>query len=226
METLTPAVYEIKTARSGKIIPVINGVHLHSSYNPIKEAQVFIERHAPALKVKNEVLVLGLGFAYHINEIVKVLLENHGDNFKVVVIEPSEDIYLRCIHEELLECKNVTVYTGTVASNYYTNRELTSFLLRRPMVIAHPASFNLYQNFFKSFLSYEAPKYLSQLIEQTNIIEIKEYLAQFSNTHTLDQVAELAFNQNSKLKELDFLLLAMREMTAKISKDESGQGDQ
>jgi hypothetical protein len=33
--------YEIKTSRNGLTVPVVNGIHLHSIYNPIKEAEAF-----------------------------------------------------------------------------------------------------------------------------------------------------------------------------------------
>ena len=35
---------EIKESKTGLPIPVVNGVHLHSSYNPTKEAESFVEK--------------------------------------------------------------------------------------------------------------------------------------------------------------------------------------
>ena len=37
--------YEIKTSRTEQKIPVVNGVHLHSIYNPFKEAEALIEQN-------------------------------------------------------------------------------------------------------------------------------------------------------------------------------------
>lgn len=225
MNTLQVRNYEIKNARNKEKIPVVNGVHLHSSYDPSKEAFNFVERHTETLKTKNEVLVLGLGFGYHVNEIIKILADTFGNNFSVVVIEPNNQIYQDCMKEELIKSNNVKTYTGTEAKDYYCQPELIKFLLRKPAVIAHPASFNLNQLFFKSFLSYESPRTISKLQQRISSPEIQEYLANYSPDATLDNVAELVFTQNAKLQELDFLLLAMKSMTSSIKKDNQQNGD-
>lgn len=225
MQTVNVRSYEIKNARNKEKIPVVNGVHLHSSYDPNKEAATFIERHTDTLKTKNEVLVLGLGFAYHVNEIARILAENHGKKFKIVVIEPNNETYQDCIKEGLLKTQNVIVYTGTEAKDFYAHQDLSQFLLRGPAVIAHPSSFNLYQQFFKSFLAYEAPKAIGKMNTSASPTEIQEYLASCPQESTLDQAAEVAFNKNIKLKELDFLLLALRGMTSRMSKENQRLGD-
>lgn len=225
MQTVNVRSYEVKSARNKEKIPVVNGVHLHSSYDPTKEAATFIERHADTLKTKSEVLVLGLGFAYHVNEIARVLGENHGKKFKVVVIEPNNETYQDCIQEGLLKSENVIVYTGTETKDFYSHQDLTQFLLRGPAVIAHPSSFNLYQPFFKSFLSYEAPKSIGKMNTRTSPPEIQEYLAGFVQDSTIDQAADITFNKNIKLKELDFLLLALRGMTSRMNKENQRSGD-
>jgi hypothetical protein len=225
MNSLHVRTYEIKTARNKEIIPVINGAHLHSSYDPSKEASMFIQRYAETLKTKNEVLVLGLGFAYHVNELSNLLTQLHGKNFSIVVIEPNNETYQDCVKEGLLKTENVTVYTGLDAKDFYIHDELIHFLLKKPAVIAHPASFNLYQAFFKSFLSYEAPKTIGQMSKRVVTPELQEYLSKFSKDATLDQVAEMAFSQNSKLKELDYLLLALHAMTSRSSKMNQEAGD-
>jgi hypothetical protein len=225
MQTLNVRSYEIKNARNKERIPVVNGVHLHSSYDPSKEAMSFVERHAETLQKKNEVLILGLGFGYHVNEIARILKEIHGKKFSIVVIEPNNEIYKDCIKEGLLNTDNVTIYTGAVAKDFYNHGELTQFLLRKPAVIAHPSSFNLYQAFFKSFLSYEAPKTFGKMNTSACPPEIKVYLSKFSADENLDQAADTTFQKNAKLEELDFLLLALRAMTSRLEKDNQRSGD-
>jgi hypothetical protein len=225
MNSLHVRTYEIKTARNKQVIPVINGAHLHSSYDPSREAALFIERYTETLKTKNEVLVLGLGFGYHVNELSSMLTQIYGKNFSIVVIEPNNETYKDCVKEGLLNSENVTVYTGLDAKDFYIHEELIHFLLKKPAVIAHPASFNLYQSFFKSFLSYESPKNIGQMSKRVVAPELQTYLSKFSKDATLDQVAEMAFNQNSKLKELDYLLLALRAMTSRSTKINQEMGD-
>jgi hypothetical protein len=219
MHSLQVRSYEIKNARNREKIPIINGVHLHSSYDPTKEAAASIEGHAETLKTKNEVLVLGLGFGYHVNEIARLLLETHGNDFRIIVIEPNNQTYQDCMENGFIKAANVVVYTGSSAKDYYNKQDLCHFLLRKPAVIAHPASFNLYQNFFKSFLSYEAPRLIGDMNSRITNQKILDYLSTFSPETTIDQIAETAFTQNTKLVELDFLLLAMKAMTTTKNKN-------
>ena len=52
--------YEIKHSRTEQKVPIVNGVHLHSIYNPDKEAESLLNAQIENLKNKNEVLILGL----------------------------------------------------------------------------------------------------------------------------------------------------------------------
>jgi hypothetical protein len=225
MNTINVCSYEIKNARNKEKIPVVNGVHLHSSYDPSKEAASFIEQHAEVLKTKNDVLVFGLGFGYHVNELARTLTSIHGKKYNIVVIEPNNETYQECMASGLLHSGNITVYTGTDPKDYYIHQDLTHFLLRKPAIIAHPPSFNLYQLFFKSFLSYEAPKTIGKMTKRLSSKEIEDYLSTFSPDATLNQAADMVFSQNALLKELDFLLLALRTMTSSIARDSSRMGD-
>lgn len=217
--------YEITISRSEEKVPVIDGIHLHSAYNPTKEAIAFAERYRTQLTTKKNVLILGLGFAYHVNEIAKILSSKFDEDYSIVVIEPNENIFQGCLNEHLLNLKNVIIYSGAEPENYYTKKELTRFLLGRPTVIAHPASFNFNQRFFKSFLAYESPRTIGEMLTNFNEGEVKNYLARFSSELNIDQASELTFNQNSNLGDLDFLLLALKAMTPTSSKEKNANGD-
>ncbi len=207
--------YEIKTSRTGKQIPVVNDVHLHSIYNPFKEAESLIENHLEALKTKNEVLILGLGFAYHVNEVIEKLSEFHGENFKVIVIEPNYKVYDDCINLNLLNKKNLLVYSGFNASELYSDLDLVHFLLRKPALIAHPASFNLYQLYFKAVLNFEAPRSIEEIAKIITTIEIKNYLNSFDPKANFSEVLYGSIPKKNNLAHIDFLALALAEMTKK-----------
>ena len=207
--------YEVKTSRTEQKVPVVNGVHLHSIYNPFKEAETLIESHLDSLKTKNEVLILGLGFAYHVNAIIEKLQEYHGNNFKVIVIEPNMQVYEDCCANDLLNKKNVLVYPGFASNELYSDLEFVHFLLRKPAMVSHPPSFNHYQNYFKTILTFEAPKTIGGIFEFVETNEIRLYLKRFKAEETLEDVL---FNQIPVKKSFDkddFLAMALVEMTRK-----------
>lgn len=212
--------YEIKNSRTEQKVPVVNGVHLHSIYNPFKEAQALIEKYADQLNQKNEVLILGLGFAYHVNEIINYMSQVHGDNFRIVIVEPNAQIYHDCLNLELLNKKNVLVYSGYLPQELYADIDLIHFLLRKPAVVPHPPSFNLYQEYFKEILTYEAPKRIPAIQDSLNVKEVKNYLAQLEDHDTMDTFLFQDLPKRSELKGMDFLCMALSEMT-KNAKDMS-----
>jgi hypothetical protein len=207
--------YEIKIARTEQPVPVINGVHLHSIYNPNKEADGLVAAQIENLQNKNEVLVLGLGFGYHVNAIIEKLTEFHGENFKVIVIEPNSKVYDDCIEKNLLNKKNLQIYAGFNANELYSDLDLVHLLLRKPAIIAHPASFNLYQLYFKQFLSFEAPKDIASIIGFVNSPVIKNYLSQFDGNVALENALFNELPQKKEFSETDFLAMALVEMTRK-----------
>lgn len=207
--------FDIKTSRTEQKVPVVNGVHLHSIYNPFKEAENLINANLEALKNKNEILILGLGFGYHVNYAIEKLTEMHGNDFKVVVIEPSSRVHEECLALDLLNKKNVLVYSGFTANELYSDLDLIHFLLRKPAMIAHPASFNLYQLYFKNFLTFEAPTKIEEISKFTEVDEVKKYLKQFDASSTFEESFYNVLPKKSEFSEMDFLAMALVEMTKK-----------
>jgi hypothetical protein len=221
--------YEVKISRNEEKIPVVNGVHLHSIYNPFKEAEGLVAAQAEALRNKKEILVLGLGFGYHVNTITDKLTQLYDDDFRVVVIEPNSQVYDDCIALNLLKKKNVLVYSGFNSNKLYSDLNLIHFLLRKPAIIAHPPSFNLYQNYFKAFLTFEAPRHIKEIIEFITSPEIKKYLSTFPPESELEEILFKEIPAKKQLEQIDFLTMALVEMTKrsceKNSDDKFIQGD-
>lgn len=207
--------FDIKTSRTEQKVPVVNGVHLHSIYNPFKEAENLINSNLEALENKNEVLILGLGFGYHVNFAIEKLTEMYGNNFKVVVIEPNSRVHEECLSLDLLNKKNVLVYSGFTANELYSDLDLIHFLLRKPAMIAHPASFNLYQLYFKNFLTFEAPTKLEDISKFTEVHQVKTYLKNFDASSTFEEAFYSELPEKSQFSEMDFLAMALVEMTKK-----------
>ncbi len=205
--------YEVKNSRTEQKVPVVNGVHLHSIYNPFREAEALVDKYSEQLNQKSEVLILGLGFAYHVNEIIKYMANVHGEKFSVIIIEPNPEIYHDCLNANLLNKKNVLVYSGYEARELYADIDLVHFLLRKPAVIAHPPSFNLYQDYFKEVLTFEAPKKIASILEYVTSNEIKTYLGQLDDFETLDHFLYSDLPGRTVMNNMDFLCMALAEMT-------------
>ncbi len=87
MYVLVPDCYEVLYSKNNKPIFKISNITFHSLYDPVREGRNFVESHINRQPLNNRenVIVFGLGFAYHIN----AMLEK---NINGLIIEPSLEI--------------------------------------------------------------------------------------------------------------------------------------
>lgn len=147
---------ELKESRNGKTVPVVDGIYLHSIYNPEKEAQAFACNYEQSIKEKSRVLVLGLGFGYHVEEIAKLAEKIHGD-YKIFVYEPNKAIIEAFSAAGGFNNPNIEIIHAQNPVEVFDRKEFILFLASKPAIIRHEASFNLNKKFFREFLTFKAP---------------------------------------------------------------------
>lgn len=199
--------HQIEMAKNGYPIPVINDVHLHSLYDPIKEAQDFVKQHEAELLENRVILVLGLGFGYHIREIIDFQVNHHRKDAKLAIIEPSLSIIEDCKRLNLLPEGDISIFHAEDPIALYSNQKLIHFLLQRPHLLFHPATYNVYSDYFKAYLSYRPDNKIQSLLHLIQNEELKNYLQQFSLDFELKDILE-KLHQKGPQQEMDFLLLA------------------
>ena len=148
-------------AKSKELVPVIRGVPLHSLHNPRREAEVFANNHLAHLSKTANVLVLGLGFGYHIEEMSKILRLRHKEG-RILVIEAHPELVRLWQSYQKNTCK-AEVISATNVDELYANKDLCKFLLNKPVVIIHQASFESAKSFYQSFLTRRASSHLKDL---------------------------------------------------------------
>lgn len=193
--------YTIKYSKAQDPVPVVNGVHLHSIYNPQKEAETYIEKNKSIVDEKEQILILGLGFGYHLDELVKYITKC---NFKkeIVIIEPNTNVFTdylkikgisqseenknRPIMVKLSD--NITCYAGFSASELYERKSFIGFLIQKPGILPHPVSFNLYQTFFRGFLKFSANTTIESIKSKSNYAFIKNGLSHYGAQSSWDDI--------------------------------------
>lgn len=213
MEELSLYRYEVKVSKTEHKVPVVNDVHLHSIYNPIKEAAALIEKNKSLIKVKNELLVLGLGFGYHIEEAILLLEKEWGQNYKIIVIEPNEKVYSDYTKYSLINNNNIHIYAAEEIVELYKKKEFVDYLLNKPGIISHPASFNLYESYFKNLLSYKAPRTVSSFSSYITSSRVKECVNDLNpDLDITSAIDEKLYTNNTSVKDDDHFLMAFQEM--------------
>lgn len=203
--------YKIEESRTGKQVPVINGVYLHSIYDPEKEAQTLIEKSYESLKTKNYALVFGLGFGYHLNELVKVLKQHH-QYFEVVVIEPNTKLIEDLLTHRPIDDERIQILNIENPAEAYQQEAFVEFLMNKPCVIKHEASFSINKDFYASFLRYKAETNIAQY-SHLLIPEAKEFIDVCAPGTLADEVTRI---QAGRIKnKQDYFTLALNEIISR-----------
>lgn len=97
---------EVIKARNNDYTLKYDDYYIHSKYNPVNEADIFINKNKELIN-KEVVVVIGLGLGYHI----EAILRNNPDIKKIIVFEYSEEIIdlAKQYKKELINNENVIV---------------------------------------------------------------------------------------------------------------------
>ena len=149
--------FKVMVGRRERPVPLVNGIYLHSLYDPIKEADSFVRDNREKMLQKNYFLVLGLGFGYHVNRLISELKNRCADSWGVAVVEPNAKVFKECKKRGLVvEEKQFSIFQGMDVEALYAEKELVDFMRLKPIVLTHEASYNLYLEYYKAFLNYRA----------------------------------------------------------------------
>lgn len=209
--------FEIKVAKTGRPIPVVDGVHLHSIYNPEKEATAFFDKYKDQLTQNRNLLILGLGLNYHCEKFYQYLSEHFSDK-KIYIIEPNMKVFEHCFNNNILiDDNSISYLVEKEIHELYEDVEFCNFLITKPTVVAHPPSFNLYQQYFKSFLSFKADDSIKSVLKHIKDNQIKSLLENISHDASGLNLQELLspdgpLLSKEKLNKDDFLLLAFNNL--------------
>jgi hypothetical protein len=205
-------VVEIKISKTDLPVPVINHVHLHSIYNPEREAEGFISANENVFAKSSKVLVFGLGFGYHLAKLEQRLKSLYPNNYEIFVIEPNRDLYEKWkdMRPTMFSPRTRVVCYDTV-KDFYKDLELVEFMSEKPAILPHQASFQLNETFYRSFMSYHYPSALNESLSFIQSEDFKEYLMMADTKMTTDEFFQQT-REKTFLQGYDFLTMALSEM--------------
>lgn len=153
--------------QQGIPIPVIDGVYLHSKFDPIGEAEEFARTCLEKSKPNRPLLIIGLGFGYHIRELLRLV-----PDLEIYVIEPEQDLISAKQNQDI--CQKVKVIQGKTPKEICNQMNFIQAIAKDAIVIKHKTSYDLnallYQNiqsFIANKVDFEQESMTAQLIEES-----------------------------------------------------------
>jgi spore maturation protein CgeB len=134
---------QILTSKTG--IPSLKAGHItiHSLYDPIKEAEEWVEHHKEKIKRASSVVVLGFGLGYHIMELCKLELLKVSE-IDVVVFEPRIDILRTAL--EAVDLTSILKRVKIITSDE------TLLLTKGFKILEHKPSVTISRGYFEKIL--------------------------------------------------------------------------
>jgi hypothetical protein len=197
---------KVEYTKEGHPVPIVNGVYLHSIFDPINEAKKFVTSNEKKIKTSENILVLGLGFGYHIEEIINYAKDNNVTK-NIFILEPSTKLVDK--FKRLKDIKNITIINPKNMGELFEERLFIELLLKKPATLAHINSFNLNRIFFKQFLNWsanETPQSYLHLIKK----DMKDSLA--NDARNFSELISEINRPGNEFTNNDFLLLGLNEI--------------
>jgi len=168
-------------------------IFLHSKYNPVNEAKLFIEGKVD--KYVDNYIVFGLGFGYHIQELINYIVENNH-NSNIYIIETNIEVFKNALKEvnliNIIQNKNINLFVSTtieelgVVFNELVNLENHKLIIHRP-------SLNVIENQLYEFkLLLEGYTLLEDSVSKYSDLMEKNFK---SNIKKFDLNVDILFNQ-------------------------------
>lgn len=198
---------QIIEADNGSLVPIVNSIYLHSVYNPEKEADQIIEKYAEDINKKNVFLILGLGFGYHVNSLIKKLNTKRAT---IIVIEPNRDLVSEYI-EKFGQPLKFKILNTDNEKILFEIQEFVEILNSKPCIIKHETTFQLEKEFFKKLLTYRAD---SKMSSYRHLIDsnLSDFLERNDLNGNFDNLCESLVNKEKISSKLGFVALALNEL--------------
>lgn len=199
--------YDLKESRNGDLVPVIDGIHLHSIYDPQKEALGFVDLNSETINSNNNFIIFGLGFGYHVQALINHLTDLNYNEYSIVVIEPNVNLVNDFNHRKGFFDERVSICSPISVNELFENIDFINFLKLKPSLLRHALSFEIYNSFYQDLLTYRAPSTFSSYRHLLN-----KSIQDMDFSHkdeSLEQRLKIIKTQTGATSNEDFALLAL-----------------
>jgi hypothetical protein len=201
----------VETSQNGHPVPIIKNVYLHSIIDPIEEAALEMKQFEDKILSNSNLLILGLGFGYHIDECERIL-RRYNTKYRIFVVEPNEELIEK--FQSTRKCNHLEIFHSHNAHELYDNFEYINFLLKKPIIIPHKPSLKVNSYFFTELLKFRS----NDMIKTDNLSsELKDFLGDDYSTGDFFELINKA-SESLELTNAELFLLASIHLASIESK--------
>lgn len=180
---------------------MINGIHLHSKVDPLKEAEIFCEKYENEIYGNSQHIILGLGLGYHLNELIKRLFKAEIA-INITVLEPNAEIIENYREEfpHFAEIPGLNFYTSN-PEDLFLDDDFINKLYNKPAILVHKSSYDANKEYFYAFLTYRPNKNMSAYKNHiSHNLQVLSPSFQGSNTWGEEEIKEITSTSQYNLE--------------------------
>lgn len=179
---------QVIQSKSGHPIPVFNQIYLHSEYDPVKEAKKFADEYDGIIAKNSHLIVYGLGFAYHLTELVNRLIACHGAKARITVVEPNQDLIESFQEHNFPLSKIVSIFSTKDITQLFKQEDFIAAISQKPAVIKHPQSYSIHHTFFDALENFQISQDLKSTRTSLKDFSVRKELGRYSQQSTLQDI--------------------------------------
>lgn len=185
--------YEVICTKTGLPTVKVNqkhkSVYLHSKYDPVKEAELFIKENVD--KEVDQYIAYGLGFAYHIYELLK-----HTNNEQIYIFESNKHVFKAALEEidltKLLNDPNVHIIFEDKIDQFLLKLKQLLHSHNYKLIIHSPSLNIMTEEWTEIKYLFEEFRIQSFTIQRTEMLLKKNF---HENVRLYDKNIDVLFNQ-------------------------------
>lgn len=183
---------KIIRSRTGPPVPVVDGIHVHSRYDPVKEADNLVSRNKGFYKDGDNFIIIGWGFAYHI-----IRLIDKFNPHKIYIFEADPGIFfksLEYIKVSRIMGRDCEILLGSSFDTINDLGEMKTLIKSCiPSIFKNIGSYNLHKGYYDKLIrkiTYYHDLYKGDIFSREQLFETpfdSELLNNFAKNSENDQ---------------------------------------
>ncbi len=199
-------------AKSGHMVPVIEGHPLHSLDDPTMEAREWAEKYLATANDESSFLILGLGGGFHVSALTNLLAQKDAKPFAIAVIEPIAELVSYHENHQSPFDNRVQVFCNSDPMRLHENEEHLRFLLMKPTICPHPQSVVAKKKFYEEYLSLRQSNKIGDIRRQIKNAELAATLGAYPEEMEWPTLINLLRHQKRPLTKDDLFFIALDEI--------------
>jgi len=141
----------VVNSRSGLPVPVVKNIHVHSIYDPEKEAELLLGRLKAEFQNNKEFLVAGWGFAYHVHKLIQGMKPE-----RLIIAEADPGIFFKSLEYvplgPILDTDPDIILGRRAGITDLIFNSCRAIKGNMPDIIRNPGSYNLFSWYYDAII--------------------------------------------------------------------------